>query len=108
MVGALLVASPQEEAVCINPSAWVTIPVPTVLARNGYRVRIYLPPREHAPPHVHVVRAGGELVITLGDVEHPPEVMEVYGMRAREVVRAYRIVEAHQEILLEAWRRYHE
>lgn len=84
------------------------IQMPTVLVRNGYSVRIYLPPREHAPPHVHVVRAGGEVVILLGDAEHPPAVMEVYGMRAREVVRAYRIVDAEQDVLLETWRRYHE
>ncbi|MBA3345692.1 MAG: DUF4160 domain-containing protein [Gemmatimonadales bacterium] len=41
--------------------------MPTVLVQEGFRVRIYLPPREHAPPHVHVVRSGAEIVMALGD-----------------------------------------
>jgi hypothetical protein len=82
--------------------------VPTVLEHDGFQVRVYLPPREHGPPHVHVVRAGAEVVITLGDTRTRPAIAEAYGMQARDVVRAYRIVEAHQERLLEVWRRYHD
>jgi hypothetical protein len=81
--------------------------VPTVLVVDGFHVRIYLPPREHAPPHVHVAKAGMEVLIALGEAGEPLAVIEVYGMRTRDVVRAYRIVEAHQDMLLEAWRRYH-
>jgi hypothetical protein len=81
--------------------------MPTVLVVSGFHVRIYLPPREHAPPHVHVVKAGGEIIIVLGADDAPPMVDEVHHMRQRDVVRAYRIVEAHQAMLLEQWRRYH-
>ena len=81
--------------------------MPTVLVQEGFRVRIYLPPREHAPAHVHVVRAGAEIVIELGDSNSAPSVLEIYGMRPRDPVHAYRIVEANQVSLLRAWRQYH-
>jgi len=81
--------------------------MPTVLTEGGFAIRIYLPPREHEPPHVHVVKGGGEAVIALGNDETPPVLDRVYGMRARDVLRAYRIVEANRTRLLEAWRRYH-
>lgn len=82
--------------------------MPTVLVRDGFHVRIYFPPREHTPPHVHVVRAGAEIVIALGSGNNAPTILEVYRMRVRDVVRAYRIVEMNQEQLLEDWRRFHE
>ena len=34
--------------------------MPTVLHRDGFRVVIWLPPREHGPAHVHVFARGGE------------------------------------------------
>jgi hypothetical protein len=40
--------------------------MPTVFREHGFAVRIYLPPREHSPPQVHVVRTGGEVKIHLG------------------------------------------
>jgi hypothetical protein len=80
---------------------------PIVLRAGGFSVRIYLPPREHEPPHVHVVGVGGEAVITLGDANRPPALREVYRLRAPEVLRAYRLVEEHQTELLVQWRKYH-
>lgn len=53
-------------------------------------------PREHDPPHVHVVRAGGEVIITLGDEASAPAIREVHHMTDRDVLRAYRIVERHR------------
>ena len=82
--------------------------MPTVLVIDGWQIRIYLPPREHAPPHVHAVKGGSEVVIALGDERTLSEVREVYGARARDVVRAYRIVETHRVMLLREWRRHHE
>lgn len=41
--------------------------VPTVLRVDGFRVVIYLPPREHDPPHVHVWKGDGEVVIKTPD-----------------------------------------
>lgn len=43
--------------------------MPTVIQRDGFRVVIFLPPREHGPAHVHVCKAGTEVVITLDPKE---------------------------------------
>jgi alkanesulfonate monooxygenase SsuD/methylene tetrahydromethanopterin reductase-like flavin-dependent oxidoreductase (luciferase family) len=81
--------------------------MPTVLRVAGFRVVIFLPPREHKPPHVHVRNADGEVVIVLPVPGGAPAVREVAGMRADDVVRAFWIVEEHAEYLLERWREYH-
>ncbi len=81
--------------------------VPTVLVVAGVQVRIYLPPREHGPAHVHVVKAGGRVVVSLGDERTAPSVSSVVRMTERDARRAFRIVEAHRDTLLAAWRRYH-
>lgn len=81
--------------------------MPTVLQVDGFRIRILLPPREHPPPHVHVVRGGGEVVILLPTEAEPVTVRTVYRMRMAEVIAAVRLVEAHVEQLQVAWRKYH-
>jgi len=78
--------------------------MPVVLTVAGFQVHIYLPPREHEPPHVHVVKGGTEVVVTLAN---PPQVREVRRMSNRDAVRAYRIVSDHRAMLLAEWRRYH-
>ena len=100
-------APPRDRLVSATQAVGLLCGMPTVLVRDGFRVRIYLPPREHAPPHVHVIRAGAEIVIALGSADSPPEVLEVHHMRTSDVVRAYRIVEAHQPMLLQSWSHYH-
>lgn len=81
--------------------------MPTVLRRAGFRVVIFLPPREHAPPHVHVRKAGAEAVIELASGGRPQTIRSLAAMRTADVVRAFRIVEEHTEFLLAAWRQYH-
>jgi hypothetical protein len=81
--------------------------MPTVHAESGFEVRIYLPPREHHPPHVHVIRAGGEVIINLGQGEAPPDIREVHRMSTRDAICAYRIVERIRDDLLLRWREYH-
>ena len=81
--------------------------MPTVHREAGFEVRIYLPPREHDPAHVHIIRAGGEVIITLGEGEAAPEIREVHHMTDRDVLRAYRIVERQRETLLRRWRDSH-
>jgi Domain of unknown function (DUF4160) len=79
----------------------------TVLRVAGFRVVIFLPPREHEPPHVHVVKADGEAIIELADARRPQMLRTVARMRTADVVRAFRIVEEHAEYLLAKWRQYH-
>ena len=81
--------------------------MPTVLRAGGFRVVIHLPPREHAPPHVHVWNAGGEVVIELAAAGRPQTIREVVGMRTQDVVSAFWIVEEHTLYLLQRWRQYH-
>lgn len=81
--------------------------MPTVLERAGFKIRVLLPPREHGPPHVHVYKPGGVVVIDLPDGGRTLSVRRVSGMRDADVVSAFRLVEANVELLLAAWRKYH-
>ncbi len=69
---------------------------------------IYLPPREHEPPHVHVWKAGAEVVIALATPRRRQATRSVAQMRTVDVVKAFRIVEEHTEYLLARWRDYHD
>lgn len=81
--------------------------VPTVLRVGGFRVVIFLPPREHEPPQVHVWSADGEAVIDLATAVHPQSVRSVWRMRTNDVATAFWIVEEHMDYLLERWREHH-
>ena len=50
--------------------------VPTVLRQDGFRVIVFLPPREHGPPHVDVQNTDGEVVIELATTGVPQHVGE--------------------------------
>lgn len=77
--------------------------MPTVLRVDGFDVVILLPPREHGPAHVHVRKAGGEVVIVLSSLA----VRTVEGMRSADAVTAVGIVTNHKGELLTAWRKHH-
>jgi len=81
--------------------------VPTVLDVDGFQVRIHLPPREHGPPHVHVWKAGTQVVINLPEGDQVLRIRTVHRMRRLDVVAAVRLVEANVELLLKEWRRHH-
>ena len=81
-----------------------------------FSVRILNPPREHGPPHVHVVKGrsrGGEVVINLG--EQPGEsagggrisICEVWRMSDTDVVKTVDIVQDNIEQLRLEWKRLH-
>jgi hypothetical protein len=81
--------------------------MPRVHEVGGFKVYIYLPPAEHGPPHVHVIKAGSEVVIHIGTgsalMPH-----RVFGpISDREVVRAVRLVESIENELLKKWRTHH-
>lgn len=81
--------------------------MPTVLRINGFRVVIFLPPREHAPPHVHVQHATEEAVIALAHGGRAQLLVSVTGLRDADVARAFWIVESHAEYLLDRWTEFH-
>jgi len=68
---------------------------------------IFLPPREHEPPHVHVRHSHGEVVIELETGRTPQRICEISGMRANDVAAAFWIVEEHAEYLMACWREFH-
>jgi hypothetical protein len=74
--------------------------MPTVLDVDGFRIVIYLPDREHGPAHVHVFRAGAELIVALGAIGEQPTVTRNRGMRDADTVAAYRIIQDHLITLL--------
>ena len=61
--------------------------MPTVLTKNGFKVRIYL--NDHLPAHVHVFKAGGEAKINLRGENGYPEFISVsLGMSDRDAIKA--------------------
>ena len=62
---------------------------------------------DHPPAHVHVFRAEGEVVISLGDENTPPQVRENVGMSRKDECKALMIVGDHQDEFLVEWRRIH-
>lgn len=80
--------------------------MPTILTKDGFKVRIY--PNDHLPAHVHVFKAGGEALINLLGENGCPEFISVSsGMSDRDAIKALEIVEANQIQLLEKWKEYH-
>ncbi len=77
--------------------------MPTVLRQHGFDVAIR--PRDHGPPHVHVLHSGEEVVILLGVGDVVPRVRENRGMRLRNVRKAMNIVAANNEIFLKDWQK---
>lgn len=62
---------------------------------------------DHAPRHVHVFRAEGEVLINLGAESTAPSVRENVGMGKRDERRALEIVGENQGLLIAEWRRIH-
>jgi hypothetical protein len=78
---------------------------PKIDRNGGFQIVIY--PDDHPPPHVHVFNAGAECVLLLGDFVTAPSVREVNGMKTKDVVKAYRLVEASQARYILKWREIH-
>lgn len=81
--------------------------MPTVLRQDGFRIIIYTPSREHGPPHVHVWKAGGEVIIELARPGRSQVIRAVAGVRPSDIAKAFRIVEDNSDFLHRNWRTYH-
>lgn len=77
-----------------------------MLREAGFRVVIYTRD-EHPPAHVHVWKAGGEIVIHLGGPRALPSLREVNGMPKRDARRALHLVTEYQVVLLARWKEIH-
>jgi hypothetical protein len=74
---------------------------PTVLRVRGYR--FYFFSREEPRPHVHVQHADGEAKFWL---EPRVELAGDYGLGARRVRTALKIIQEHQRGIRAAWDRH--
>ncbi len=81
--------------------------MPAILEQDGFKVMILLPPREHGPPHVHVRKAGGVVVIERPVGLRRVFVRKVFRMRYVDVLAAVRLVERNSNLLLTHWRAHH-
>lgn len=79
--------------------------MPTVLRENGFAVMIYT--EDHHPAHLHIWKAGKEVVIDLGKGAATPRILAVHGMSKSEVRRAFALVDSHLEYLRRTWREIH-
>lgn len=79
--------------------------MPTVLRQDGFDVMIYTD--DHPPAHVHVLKAGGEVIINLGDEKTVPSVRQNKRMPWRDERRALIIIGDRQQELLARWREIH-
>lgn len=75
--------------------------MPTVLRKDGFAVMIYT--QDHIPAHVHIWRAGGEIIINIASFE----IIKVEDMSRRDSAKAVEIVEANHEYLLARWQEIH-
>ena len=75
--------------------------MPTVLRSHGFVVKIFF--NDHAPAHVHVLKSGTEVVITLD----PVIVLRCWRASRRDVAESRKVVEKNRSILLKAWREVH-
>jgi beta-lactam-binding protein with PASTA domain len=77
----------------------------TVMREDGWAFVIYSD--DHAPPHVHVKRAGGEVKVTIPTPDEYLRVLSVRGLATHEAMRAARLVEQHRKRLLREWKGIH-
>ena len=83
--------------------------MPTVHGEGVFVLKVYGPPREHPPPHVHVeVGVNGLVVIRLGlHSSDSPKVWQAYNVSDAELLTAYRLVEKHERELRRNWEQLH-
>ncbi len=79
--------------------------MPTVLREKGFEVMIYT--QDHEPAHIHIWKAGREVVVDLRKGAAPPIIRRVHGMSKNQVREAYHLVERHLEHLRRKWRKLH-
>ncbi len=80
--------------------------MPTVLREGGFEVMIHT--ADHAPPHVHVYKAEGLLIVNLGSEIEAPSVRKSHDLKAKDERKAFALAVENQVFLLEEWRRLHE
>jgi hypothetical protein len=79
--------------------------MPTVFRQEGFAIDVYT--FDHEQAHVHIWKAGKEIVIDLGESAEAPSIRENNGMKKNEVRKAYSLVEKNLVYLRQRWREFH-
>lgn len=77
-----------------------------IIENSKWKIRIFPPPREHGPPHVHVVAKGMD-----AEVKINLETLEVLGKTTfskKAVKEIIRFIFENQDYLLKAWEQIHD
>lgn len=62
-------------------------------------------PGDHEPPHVHIFKAGAELIVNLGIDGGEPQIRDVYRMRNRDIAIAFAVTRSNNDLFLAHWRK---
>lgn len=78
----------------------------TIVETEWWKIKIYAPPREHAPAHVHVLckHSHAEVKISLKNYEIIGRTL--FSRKAVKQIILY--IDQHYDILLNAWELLHE
>ena len=83
--------------------------MPTILTINGFTFEIYTR-NEHRPAHIHVWRAGNEVIINLEDASYIACEAYLYknrGMVNKDANFALTVVQDNYDLFMQAWRKIH-
>lgn len=79
--------------------------MPTILREGGFEVMIF--PGDHLPPHVHIFKGSGTVVVSFIGPEQMTTLREVHGLKAKEAKAALLLAHKHKVTLLKAWEQWH-
>lgn len=81
--------------------------MPAVKRLGGFVIKINTR-GEHLPPHVHVIKAGGEIRVKLGNEEATPPCYwdEKRPMSLNDKVKAVLLVDRYHDECLAVWRKF--
>lgn len=79
--------------------------MPKAWEQDGYRFLIYY--NDHTPSHVHVHKAGREVIINLGDENTKPAIRKRKRMEEHEALKVLKIACKKRELLRKEWSAIH-
>ena len=78
--------------------------MPKVYDEHGWQILIWLPPREHGPPHCHVFKNGQKMKVSLQSLE---VIEATRGWKTTDYRAAVRLVEDQITHLRQQWEAIH-
>ncbi len=79
--------------------------VGTIIENEKWKIKVFAPPKEHGPAHVHVIAKGEK-----AEVKISLETLDVIGSTKfdkRTVKGIIRYIHGNYEILMESWEKLH-